>query len=358
MSRRRGSGSLYRQPGQKVWTLQYYQDGRQRKESSRTEDRAEAQRLLNKRLYQIDQGETITTTRVRCQQLFEDLIKDTEARGKNPYDHRKHWRHLGPRFAGRFAASVTSSDIAEYRVMRREAQPSTINRELATLRRVFNLATEQTPPKLTTVPHFTMGKEDNVRTGFLDPSDYDAVVAAATETWLRAIFEIAYRYGWRKGELPMRVRQADFEANVLRLDRSKNGEGREVTMTPTIRLLLAACARGKGPDDFLFTRADGKPVLDFRVAWRKLTAAAGVPDLMLHDLRRTAVRNMVRAGTPEKVAMTITGHKTRSVFERYNVISQADIKQAVARMENDPRFDPYSPEMGPKAESEKLSKPQ
>jgi hypothetical protein len=60
MSRRRGTGSLYRQPGQKVWTLQYYQDGRQKKESSRTSDRAEAQRLLNKRLYQIDQGETIT----------------------------------------------------------------------------------------------------------------------------------------------------------------------------------------------------------------------------------------------------------------------------------------------------------
>jgi len=127
---------------------------------------------------------------------------------------------------------------------------------------------------------------------------------------------ISYRYGWRKGELRLRVRQADFAANTLRLDRSKNGEGREVTMTPTIRLLLAECARGKGPDDFLFTRA-GAPVRDFRVAWSKLTAAAGVPDLKLHDLRRTAVRNMVRAGTPEKVAMTVSGHKTRSVFERY-----------------------------------------
>jgi integrase len=156
----------------------------------------------------------------------------------------------------------------------------------------------------------------------------------------------------------MRVRQADFEANVLRLDRSKNGEGREVTMTPTIRLLLAECARGKRPDDFLFSRADGKPVKSFRDAWKKMVAAAGVPELTLHDLRRTAVRNMVRAGIPEKTAMMISGHRTRDVFERYNITDQRDIKQAVARLENDPRFDPYSPETGSKAEPEKRRKPQ
>jgi len=132
MSRRRGSGSIYKQPGQKTWTIQYYCDGRQKKESARTEDRAEAARLLTKRLYQIQMGEIIRPTRVRVEELYKDLVAATKAEGRDPYDHTKRWKHLQPVFGVRFAAFVTSSDIAEYRVARQEAkkapQPSTINR--------------------------------------------------------------------------------------------------------------------------------------------------------------------------------------------------------------------------------------
>jgi len=153
---------------------------------------------------------------------------------------------------------------------------------------------------------------------------------------MRALFEIAHTYGWRKSELLMQVKQVDFNANVLRLETSKNGEGREVQITPKIRAMLIACASGKQPNDYLFTR-DGRPVKDFRKAWKKLCTDAGVPGLLIHDLRRTAVRNLVRAGVPEKVAMIITGHKTRSVFERYNIVSQADIREALDKLEQSRR---------------------
>jgi integrase len=131
-------------------------------------------------------------------------------------------------------------------------------------------------------------------------------------------------------------------------------------MPPTMRGLLVRCAQGKAPEDYLFTRSGGSPVRDFRDAWYALCVSCGVgkmvckdcdgpakdgaclgckskklrySGLTLHDLRRTAVRNMIRAGVPEKVAMMISGHETRSVFERYNIVDQRSIAQAVPLIE-------------------------
>jgi integrase len=149
---------------------------------------------------------------------------------------------------------------------------------------------------------------------------------------------LAYSFGFRKGELlGLKVRNVDLLAGTISLDTSKNGDARKVSLTHETRQPLVACIAGKGPEDAVFTRQEisGKhvPVADFRGTWDKITLAAGCPGMLFHDVRRSAVRNMVRAGIPEVVCMKVSGHKTRAVFDRYHIVNERDLADAAKKLE-------------------------
>ncbi|HVO61179.1 MAG TPA: site-specific integrase, partial [Terriglobales bacterium] len=254
-------------------------------------------------------------------------------------DAKERWeRHLKPVFGSTAATRVTDEKLEDYASARVSAgaAKATVNRELSLLRFAFNLARKKR--KLQFVPCFPMFKENNIRTGFVEDSQYDKLAAACAKRglWLRAMFETGYQFGWRSGEIKtMRVRQVDLAAKTLRLEplTTKNDEGREAVMPTVLYNLIQQCATGKSPDDYLFTRDRQQHIVrDFRGAWEESTKEAGVPDLLFHDLRRTAVRNMVRRGIPERVAMKITGHKTRAVFDRYHIVSTTDLREAAVKM--------------------------
>src|SRR4029077_20557027 len=101
----------------------------------------------------------------------------------------------------------------------------------------------------------------------------------------------------------------------------------------SVHKLLSALVHGKAPDDCVFTRANGKPVRDFRGVWQKAGAHAGEPGLLFHDLRRTGARNLRRAGVAEGIIMKIGGWRTRSVFERYAIVSRADMSDAILKLQ-------------------------
>jgi integrase len=300
--------------------------------------------LLKKKLGEIAAGNFTPPSmeKVLVNDLMDDLFSNY--RQENTAESLKiakyKWsKHLEPFFGKMRAADVGTSLLNRY-VENRKAQKAengTINRELAQLRRAFNLGFhESTPRKVLQVPNFPHLKENPPRKGFVDDAQYRALFEHATETWLRALLAVAYTFGFRKGELlALRVKQIDLLEYKITLDpgTTKNGDGRIAKMTEEVHRLLLPCVRGKKPDEFVLTWEGGKPVRDFRDRWDKLTKAANMEGLLLHDLRRSAVRNLVRAGVPERVATTISGHKTRAIFDRYNIVSETDLDEAAKKIE-------------------------
>jgi integrase len=184
--------------------------------------------------------------------------------------------------------------------------------------------------------------ENNVRTGFFDRESFDALRRHLPEA-VQPVVTFAYVTGWRiKSEiLPLQWRQVDLDAGTVRLDpgTTKNGEGRVIHLTTELRTVLEA--QWAITDEYqrkhekicawVFHR-NGKQILTIRRCWDTAAKAAGCPGRIPHDLRRTAVRNLVRAGVPERVSMQLTGHKTRSVFERYNIVSDTDLIEAARKL--------------------------
>lgn len=339
-SRPRGQGSIFKQPGCKTWTIKFSAYGRTVREATGETEWSIAQAILTRRLNEINQGEFVApqVRKITVSVLAEDFLRDYRINGKKSAAHaERRWKlHLEPFFGRCPVGQVTNSLIGKYidQRMTEGAKNANINRELAALKRMFRLGHQA--QKISWLPPFPRRlAENNVRTGFVDDKQFALLTASAGELWLRAFLEIAYTYGWRKRELlNLRVRQVDIAGHSLRLDAgtTKNDDGREVALSPTVLTLLQECIRGKAPDDHVFTRA-GRPVKDFRTAWGKLTTAAGVPGLLLHDLRRSAARNLRNAGVPEGVIMKIGGWRTRSVFERYSIIVQSDIQDAMGKLE-------------------------
>jgi integrase len=235
------------------------------------------------------------------------------------------------------AIDVTSTRLAEYVDGRQKesAANATINREMAFLKRAFRIGYNSSPRKVLTIPSFPRLKESQPRQGFLERNQFIKLAEACSgQLWLRTMLEIGHSYGWRRDEIQtMKVKQVDLMDRTIRLEDSKNGEPRMVVMTDSVRHLLTACVTGKGPEDYVFTRANGKRVLAFGDRWRTVCKAAGVPGLLFHDLRRCGARNLRHAGVAETVIMQIGGWKTQSVFRRYAIVNKADIANAMLKLQ-------------------------
>jgi integrase len=206
---------------------------------------------------------------------------------------------------------------------------------------MFSLAIKN--GRLSYKPHIPMLDEDNVRTGFFEFEQFQSVLNHLPKD-IQPVIEFAYVTGWRiRSEiLPLEWRQIDFHAGEIRLDAgsTKNKEGRVFPFTEDLRRILEGrraeyerfASRGE-ICRWVFTR-EGRRIVTFRTAWKDAVKSAGCPGKLPHDLRRTAIRNMVRSGIPERVAMKLTGHKTRSVFDRYDIVSGNDLLDAARRLDS------------------------
>ena len=226
---------------------------------------------------------------------------------------------------------------------RKTLQPASINRKLSLLRRAFQLGYERRPQLVDRIPPIKKLRENNIRKGFISPEQYHALLAELPEH-LRGITCIAYHVANRKGEL-FRLEWSDIELDgsppvfTLWPGETKNNDGRtlpilEGEMLETLRALKQRRDEKWPKVTRVFLNAEGKPLAYhmMRKGWEEACARAGVPGLLFHDLRRSAVRNLRRAGVSQKVAREFSGHKTDAVFDRYNITDFDDLKDAAKRL--------------------------
>ena len=331
MSRRRvtvDQGSIYLRNG--WWWCNFVSGGVRRRESCKTKNRDEALAYLHRRQGKLASGECLTPDRVRIRDLFQLLLEDYDVRGvaQSCIASLKVKSAINPILGDIKASKLTSAQINQY-VQRRlkDVKPGTVNRELGLLHRAFQLGYQQDPPLVGRVPFFPKLTEGDPRKGFLKPEHYRNLLAELSQE-LKLLFVIAYHVGLRKGAL-LRIKwdQVDLAASCIWMEGKKTNRKPEPVAVPIygdMRIYLEVQPRSS---EYLFARGS-KRIKDFRASWMLACQAAGVPGLLFHDLRRTAVRDLRRAGVAESVIMRITGHRTRGVFERYNITDQSDTIEA------------------------------
>jgi integrase len=339
-----GSGSVYRRG--RVWWLSYYANGQHVSESSHSRDKGAAKEMLQSRLGSVAEGRYlgIRADHVTLDELAQDMLNDYRINAKKSLkDAERAVKTVVRLLGGRQKAQLVGpTNISAY-VAQRQADGLTngsINRELAALKRMYNLGLRN--GKIIRKPHIDMLQEDNVRTGFFEWEQFQAVHARLAEH-LQTAMLFAYLTGWRVRSEVLRLiwSNVDFKAGTVRLEpgTTKNKKGRLIYMTAALKMLLEhqrqrniAFQREHGRIVPLVFHNHGNPIRNYYKAWHKACRLAGLAGRIPHDFRRTAVRNLVRAGIPERVAMEMTGHKTRSVFDRYHIVSEGDLREAALKL--------------------------
>lgn len=348
----RGQGRIYRQANSDVWWLDYSVGRRRHRESSGMVRRSDAAELLRQRIGQRTDGRLVgRPDRV----LLAEYAKDAEGKEKlvgglrwlheTQYDLdglrskdriRQCWNRL-ERFFGPATrvTDVTPLRLDAYATARlaEGAARQTVNTELSALRRAFNLA--QKKGLLATVPRVELAKVENAREGFFEDDDFAAVLLELPP-YARAVITFLRVTGWRVMEaLGLTWDRVDWERHGLRLS-ARQTKGKQARLfpfglVPDLKALLdAAWAEREGV--FVFQR-HGRPVgyTTLLHHWQRATKRAGCEARLIHDLRRTAARDFRMAGVDEDTIMALCGWRTRAMFDRYNIINDADLAAAVAK---------------------------
>lgn len=348
MRRKIPTGSVYRstytgRDGRRhkasTWVLKYYVQGKPIRESTGTEDRAEAIRLLRQRMAKADRYANYSKEieHVLMDQLFDLLLEDYRFNKRaTTYDAELRVnKHLRAFFGQKRAASVTSSVIKKYTAERSSnAEAATVNKELAYLRRSFRLGIQNEPQLVERVPSIRMLPVDNARSGIVSHEHYRAI-RDSLPFYARIALVISYHTGARKGEIQkIRLDKIDLKARRIELP-GRTTKNRSPRFLPIYGDMEAEISMAMSSADVscpFLVQSKGKRVRDWEKSWKTACALASIDSALFHDLRRTALTNMIEAGFSEKEAMEISGHKTRYVFDRYHIVSERRLKQLGERM--------------------------
>ncbi len=355
MRRPPGSGSVY-QPSYKahgklrksrLYWIAYRVGAELRREPTKTADKRAAEGILRARLVGLDRGEIPATDRATWEQLVAGIRADYRAHGRRSAARLEvSLKHLDKAFGGLRAMAITTERVASYITMRLDegAARASVNREVSALKRAFRLA--HRAGRILVVPWVEKLSEMNARTGFFERADFGRLVHALPRD-LRAAAIVAYVTGWRMISeiLTRRWTHLDLRAGWLRLEpgESKTDEGRQFPLLPELRRVLRWQARTRlvgvpwvfhhegAPLFYRATKGGLLPSAYLRAAWLAACKTAGLPGAIRHDFRRTAARDLLRAGVSVPVVMRAMGWRSEAMLRRYAIVAEQDLQEAGAK---------------------------
>lgn len=339
----RGLGRVYRPKvrGRQtaVWWLDYSVHRDRHRESSGTTSKSEAQRVLRQRLSEREAGKVVgRPDRVTFREIRQGLERHYELAGNRSLRRAQQALDHLERFLGaeRRAIEITQAVVNTYieRRLTEGAARSTATYEVRILGAALSVAVEE--GLLAVRPKLKLPAIRNARTGFFEDGDFAALLLELPGH-VRSVVRFLRMTGWRKSEaLGLTWDQIDWEGQVIRLHATQT-KGRDARvfpfgLAPELKQLLEE-QRGLRDGLFVFHRK-GQRIQSFRTAWKRAVQKAGLVGRLVHDLRRTAARDFRRAGVSEGEIMRLAGWKTRAMFDRYNIIDEVDLAQAVGKRFN------------------------
>ncbi len=360
----RGMGRVYQRGS--IWWVTYSHNGTKHRESSGSTKRPVAVALLKRRFEELGKGRPAREAeRVLLTDLRALIEGDYQLNGLRSAKRLKQsWAHLAAFFGERETAiSITPPRLALYVTSRIDegSAPATVKNELAALKRAFTLARKSGTLLPNEVPAgFPTIAPSAPRSGFFERAEHEAVRAALPSD-LADLVQFLYLAGWRKSEaLGLRWQNVDESARVIRIETTKNKEPRTLPYgtLPALRELIETRrgitdevqkARGMVVTH-VFAR-NGEPIRYLRRSWITACITAGlgteerdqegrvlkrVAFRTPHDYRRSAARNLSRAGVPESVIMALCGWRTRSVFLRYRIVPEYELAEGLAKLARTP----------------------
>jgi site-specific recombinase XerD len=341
--RERGEGRVYVRG--RIWWVQYSHRGQVYRVSAKSEDRKVAVRLLRKKLSELYTGRAPApsadkVTLVNLRKLIEDDHRANRRRATRPVP--RAFRHLDAFFGEQArAVDITPAKLAAYRAARDNegAAPATIAYELGILSRCFNLAIEQ--ELLQYKPPFPKIRLQNARKGWVSDADVAELLKELPDA-IRPVVRFCYITGWRVRSEVLTLCWSQVSSDAIRLEpgTTKSGEGREWPLAahPELARLIEqqrayteAVQRRTGQIVPWVFHREGRPIRSMKGAWQRACERAGLK-LIPHDLRRSAVRNLERAGVPRSVAMKLVGHQTEAIYRRYAIVAPQDLAEGVSKL--------------------------
>jgi len=335
-----------------IWWIAYYHRGKEYRESSGSKSEEKARRKLKKHLQDIGNRRFVPNEdRLTFEDMVKDLVNDYQINNKRSLSTvLNHVRHLRGFFGMDRAVDITSGGVKSYQVQRlgERASHATVNREVAAIGRMLSLAVESDPPKLSHKPKFQMLEGENVREGFLDHGSFLTLLQNLPD-YLNQIVEFLYYSGWRQGAArSLEWKDVDLEGRTarLRIASSKNKEPWIVPLAGRLWDITQDRLKDRRLDCRYVFHRDGRKIGDFKKSWKTACKKSGLGGMEVqedgrkkyvgtipHDMRRCTARNLSRAGVPEQLAMKITGHKTNSMYRRYRIVDEDELREAQEKLQ-------------------------